>query len=159
MYVSDDWILRSELLMMVDCKIHRSPDFRLGKDSRELWIDHKNDGGANFEQHGHCPQIGLTFLLGADKSQVTRLEQIGIAGREPNQKNVNWRGITAASLPDQFSMSSDLPIVQSYQGPLTANNLLEELNKKVPKVLFSNRTLPILIFWTAFPRRPHQHSR
>lgn len=32
------------------------------------------------------PRIGLTFLPGADKPQVTRLEQIGMAGHEPDQK-------------------------------------------------------------------------
>ncbi len=66
------------------------------------------------------PRIGLTFLPGADKPQVTRLEQIGMAGLEPDQKDALWRVNTAASLLMQFSVSSDLSIVQSYQGDQTS---------------------------------------
>lgn len=72
------------------------------------------------DENAATPRIGLTFLPGADKPQVTRLEQIGMAGQEPDQKDALWRVNTAASLLMQFSVSSDLSIVQSYQGDQTS---------------------------------------
>jgi hypothetical protein len=71
------------------------------------------------DESAAVPRIGLTFLPGADKPQVTRLEQISMAGQEPDQKEAIWRVNTAASLLMQFSVSSDLSIVQSYQGDQT----------------------------------------
>lgn len=59
--------------------------------------------------------VGLTFLPGADKSKLTRLEQSNMAGGEPDQKDAKWRGITAASLLKQFEVSTDLSIVQRYR--------------------------------------------
>jgi hypothetical protein len=38
------------------------------------------------DEHAPVPRIGLTFLPGADKPQVTRLEQISMAGQEPEQR-------------------------------------------------------------------------
>jgi GTPase SAR1 family protein len=54
------------------------------------------------------PRIGLTFIPGADSPQVTRLEQIGTAGQDPDQKDANWRSNTAASLLGQFSKLAHL---------------------------------------------------
>jgi hypothetical protein len=65
------------------------------------------------------PKIGLTFLPGADKPQVTKLEQVAMSGEEPEQKDAIWRVNTAASLLLHFSVSSDLSVVQSYQGNQT----------------------------------------
>jgi hypothetical protein len=76
-------------------------------------------GMPEVDENAAVPRIGLTFLPGADKPQVTRLEQIGMAGQDPDQKDAIWRVNTAASLLMQFSVSSDLSIVQSYQGDQT----------------------------------------
>lgn len=62
--------------------------------------------------------VGLTFLPGADKPQVTRIEQQDMAGQEPEQKDANWRVNTAGSLLVNFDVSADLSIVQVDQ---TAN--------------------------------------
>lgn len=59
--------------------------------------------------------VGLTFLPGADKPQVTRLEQQDMAGQEPDQKDANWRVNTAGSLLVNFDVSADLSIVQIDQ--------------------------------------------
>jgi hypothetical protein len=67
------------------------------------------------DENAAVPRIGLTFLPGADKPQVTRLEQISMAGQEPDQKEAIWRVNTAASLLMQFTVSADLSVVQSYQ--------------------------------------------
>ena len=39
------------------------------------------------DESAAVPRIGLTFLPGADKPQVTRLEQISMAGHEPEQRD------------------------------------------------------------------------
>jgi hypothetical protein len=72
------------------------------------------------DESAAVPRIGLAFLPGADKPQVTRLEQIGMAGHEPDQNDALWKVNTAASLLMQFSVSSDLSIVQTHQGDKTA---------------------------------------
>jgi hypothetical protein len=50
------------------------------------------------DEHAPLLRIGLTFLPGADKLEITRLEQISMAGQESEQKNAIWRVNTAASL-------------------------------------------------------------
>ena len=60
-------------------------------------------------------KVGLMFLPGADKLQVTRLEQIGMAGREPDQKNADWRVNTARSLLVHFHVETNLGITQTDQ--------------------------------------------
>lgn len=59
--------------------------------------------------------VGLTFLPGADKPMVNRIEQMNMAGKEPDQKDANWRVNTAGSLLRRFEVSADLQIVQSDQ--------------------------------------------
>lgn len=39
------------------------------------------------DENAAVPRIGLTFLPGADKPQVTRLEQISMAGQQPEQRD------------------------------------------------------------------------
>jgi hypothetical protein len=66
------------------------------------------------DENAPIPWVGLTFLPGADKPQVTRLEQFNMAGGEPDQKDAMWRVHTAASLLMNFEVSTDLSIVQRY---------------------------------------------
>ncbi|KAL8937938.1 MAG: hypothetical protein Q9211_003437 [Gyalolechia sp. 1 TL-2023] len=58
-------------------------------------------------------KVGLTFLPGADKPQVNRLEETNMAGREPHQKDASWRVNTARSLLVQFDVTQDLQVVQT----------------------------------------------
>ncbi|KAL8662362.1 MAG: hypothetical protein Q9202_004757 [Teloschistes flavicans] len=62
-------------------------------------------------------KVGLTFLPGADKPQVNRLEETHMAGREPHQKDASWRVNTAGSLLVQFDVKQDLQIVQTDKTP------------------------------------------
>ncbi len=84
------------------------------------------------DENAAVPRIGITFLPGADKPQVTRLEQIGMAGQEPDQMEAIWRVQTAASLLMQFTVSSDLSIVQTYQGDQT-RLLVDRVRKRLSK--------------------------
>lgn len=59
--------------------------------------------------------VGLTFLAGADKPQVNRLEEQSMSSKEPNQKDATWRVNTAGALLMQFDVSSDLSIIQTDQ--------------------------------------------
>lgn len=60
-------------------------------------------------------RVGLTFLPGADKPQVNRLEETNMAGREPHQKDASWRVNTAGSILVQFDVAQNLQIVQTDQ--------------------------------------------
>jgi hypothetical protein len=66
------------------------------------------------DEHAPVPWVGLTFLPGADKPQVTRLEQTNMAGGEPDQKDAMWRAKTAASLLKTHEVTADLSVVQKY---------------------------------------------
>ena len=57
-------------------------------------------------------RIGLTFLPGANKPEVNRLEQINMAGKEPDQKDALWRVNTAATLLTHFVVMQDLCVVR-----------------------------------------------
>lgn len=57
----------------------------------------------------------LKFLLGADRSQVNRSEQLDIREKEADQKDALWRVATAGSLLSQFNVSQDLQSVQTDQ--------------------------------------------
>ena len=59
--------------------------------------------------------VGLTFLAGADKPQVNRLEEQSMSSKEPNQRDATWRVNTAGALLMQFDVSSDLSIIQTDQ--------------------------------------------
>lgn len=59
--------------------------------------------------------VGLKFLPGADKPQVSRTEQINMEGKEADQRDTLWRVATAGSLLTQCSVSPDLQIVQTDQ--------------------------------------------
>ena len=60
--------------------------------------------------------VGLTFLPGADKPQVNRIEQTNmILDRPPDQKDADWRVNTAGALLMQFDVSADLSIVRTDQ--------------------------------------------
>jgi hypothetical protein len=66
------------------------------------------------DENAAAPWVGLTFLPGADKAQVTRQEQFDMASGEPDQKDAIWRVNTAASLLMNFEVSTDLSVVQRY---------------------------------------------
>ncbi|KAF1808585.1 hypothetical protein P152DRAFT_462310 [Eremomyces bilateralis CBS 781.70] len=55
--------------------------------------------------------VRLTFLPGADKPQVNRLEQVGMVAGEPDQRTPLWRVMTAGSLLQDFEIKQDLSIV------------------------------------------------
>ena len=57
-------------------------------------------------------RIGLTFLPGANKPEVNRLEQINMAGKEPDQKDALWRVNTAATLLTHYVVTQDLSVMQ-----------------------------------------------
>ena len=59
--------------------------------------------------------VGLAFLAGADKPQVTRGEQVNMEGKEPDQKDTVWRVNTAGSLLSHVTVSPDLQIIQTDQ--------------------------------------------
>lgn len=65
-------------------------------------------------EHAPVPWVGLTFLPGADKPQVMRLEQTNMAGGEPDQKDAMWRANTAASLLMSFEVGTDLAVLERY---------------------------------------------
>ena len=60
-------------------------------------------------------KVGLTFLPGADKPQVARIEQIDMASKKPDQKDASWRVATAGALLMHFDVSADLQIIQTDQ--------------------------------------------
>jgi hypothetical protein len=60
-------------------------------------------------------KIGLTFMPGADKPQVNRLEQFDMTGKEPDQQDAVWRVNTAASLLSIFEVDKGLSVVQRDQ--------------------------------------------
>ncbi|KAL8765191.1 MAG: hypothetical protein Q9209_007652 [Squamulea sp. 1 TL-2023] len=59
--------------------------------------------------------VGLKFLPGADKPQVSRSEQLNMEGKEADQRDALWRVATAGSLLTQCSVSPDLQILQTDQ--------------------------------------------
>ena len=68
----------------------------------------------HLDENAPVPTVGLTFLPGADKPQVTRLEQTNMAGGEPDQKDAMWRAKTAASLLKTHEVTAELSVVQKY---------------------------------------------
>ena len=96
------------------------------------------------DEQAPVPRIGLTFLPGADKPQVTRLEQISMAGLQPEQKDALWRVNTAASLLMQFSVSSDLSIVQDEQTRMVASRVTNRLHKNKIDMQISNSSTALL---------------
>jgi hypothetical protein len=81
------------------------------------------------------PQIGIIFLPGADKPQVVKQEQIGMSGQEPDQIEALWRVNTAATLLMEFTISSDLSIVETFhtnQAHMVVQRVRSRLNKRQP---------------------------
>jgi len=67
-------------------------------------------------------RVGLTFLAGADKPQVTRYEERDMAGGKPDQKDASWRVNTAGTLLSQVDISEDLAVVKSDQTAMIAKH-------------------------------------
>lgn len=81
------------------------------------------------------PQIGITFLPGADKPQVVKQEQVGMSGQEPDQIEALWRVNTAATLLMEFTISPDLSIVETFhpnQAHMVVQRVRSRLNKRQP---------------------------
>lgn len=75
-------------------------------------------------------KIAFTFLPGRDRLQVNYSEQTNIMGKEPDQKDANWRVNTAASLLSQFDVTSDLSIVQTDQTPMVLVRTIKGTNER-----------------------------
>lgn len=55
----------------------------------------------------------MTFMAGADISQVTQLEQIGMAHGKPEQKDAAWRVNTAGTLLLNYEVEKDLSVIHT----------------------------------------------
>jgi len=53
-------------------------------------------------------RVGIVFMPGANKPEVTRQEQIDMSGQEPDQKDGLWRVNTAGLLLSVLEVSKDL---------------------------------------------------
>jgi hypothetical protein len=63
-------------------------------------------------------RVGLTFLPGADKPQVMRLEQAHMNPNEPpDQRTAEWRGKTAATLLKMHDITQRLELHVEYSPP------------------------------------------
>jgi len=63
-------------------------------------------------------RVGLTFLPGADKPQVMRLEQAHMNPKEPpDQRTAEWRGKTAATLLKMHDITQQLELHVEYAPP------------------------------------------
>lgn len=63
-------------------------------------------------------RVGLTFLQGADKPQVMRLEQAHMNQKEPpDQRTPEWRGKTAATLLKVHDITQQLELDVKYSPP------------------------------------------
>jgi hypothetical protein len=56
--------------------------------------------------------VGLTFVPGADRAQVARIEIDDLVGEQPNQKSSIWRVNTAGTLLKNFEVDDDLYVNQ-----------------------------------------------
>jgi len=56
--------------------------------------------------------VGLTFVPGADRAQVARIEIDDLVGEPPNQKSSIWRVNTAGTLLKNFEVDDDLYVNQ-----------------------------------------------
>lgn len=83
------------------------------------------------DEQAPVPWVGLTYLPGADKPQVARIEQTNMAGGDPDQKDAMWRVNTAASLLMSFEVLTDLSIVQRYNAD-DVQALLNRYKKPIP---------------------------
>ena len=90
-------------------QLERKADLRLRRTYR--------NGVALKELDSSAPvlTVGLKFLPGADKPQVTRIEQIDMKEKAADQRDALWRVDTAGSLLCQYDISPDLQIVRGDQ--------------------------------------------
>ncbi|MCJ1358322.1 MAG: hypothetical protein MMC33_008321 [Icmadophila ericetorum] len=82
------------------------------------------------DEAGVVLKVGLTYLPGANKPEVTRLEEISMAGKRPDQRDAIWRVNTAATLLWNFDVSSDLAIIQSDRTGEIAREAKMRLNSR-----------------------------
>ena len=102
------------------------------------------EGQALLDIYGSAvvPKVGLTFLPGADRAQVTRIEQTNMAGKDPDQKDAAWRVNTAGSLLMQFNVSTDLSIFKIDQ---TRAVVAQTINRQQRHETFSSDSRRALI--------------
>ena len=74
-------------------------------------------GVATGELNHNAPvlRVGLVFMPGADKTQVTRFEQTAMQTSAPDQKNAIWRLNTAGALLKNFEVTADLSLTEIDQ--------------------------------------------
>lgn len=85
--------------------------------------------------------VGLSFLPGADKPQVNRLEQVDMTGKPPHQKDAMWRVYTAGSLLTEHDTAQDLSIIQTEK---TARVVDDALDRRHNKLLAGSRKAGII---------------
>jgi hypothetical protein len=84
---------------------------RADASARQTYVDGKRVNEVS--EAAITPRIGMTFMAGADTPQVNRMEQVGMARKNPDQKSANWRVNTAGTLLHDFEVDTDLSIIQS----------------------------------------------
>ena len=87
--------------------------------------------------------VGLTFMPGADKPQVTRFEQGSMTPGPPDQKNALWRVNTAGTLLRSFDVTPDLTvratdrtssIIESARGRKDRNSLANSASSSLQQI-------------------------
>ena len=78
--------------------------------------------------------VGLTFMPGADKPQVTKFEQGSMTPGPPDQKNALWRLNTAGTLLRSFDVMSDLTV----RGTDRTSSIIESIKGRKDRNLPTN---------------------
>jgi hypothetical protein len=92
-----------------------------------------------------APRVSIAFMAGADLPQVTRMEQVGMMSKTPDQKSATWRVDTAGTLLNDFEVDTDLSIIQADNtaqviAPSRERNLLAD----APYFVSNNANLGLL---------------
>jgi hypothetical protein len=76
-------------------------------------------------------KVGLSFLPGADRPTVARLEQTSMINtRAPDQMDALWRVTTAGSLLSEFEVTQDFHVVQKDRTAEIAKHAKERLSRR-----------------------------
>ncbi|KAH0537543.1 hypothetical protein FGG08_005678 [Glutinoglossum americanum] len=79
---------------------------------------YRGDWANRVRESARTLRVGLTFLPGADKPQVMRLEQAHMNPKEPpDQRTAEWRGKTAATLLKMHDITQQLELDVKYSPP------------------------------------------
>ncbi|KAF2093457.1 hypothetical protein NA57DRAFT_81383 [Rhizodiscina lignyota] len=75
-------------------------------------------------------KVGLSFLPGADRPTVNRLEQTNMmTNRDPDQMDSVWRVNTAGSLLSEFEVTPDLSVIQNDKTAEIAEKAMHRLSR------------------------------